>query len=152
MRQVASARALACPDCHEPLVRRHERALELDACARCGGVWFDRGEIEAHRERESVRSGRASSPVQFVRNASASQRRCPGCAASSLASGQAGALRVLRCEACGGTFVRGRTRAVARGTLDVAGNFVGEGIAELAGEALWRAVCAIVDSVDLPGP
>ena len=36
-----------CPRCeHEPLAERDRDGVTVDVCARCRGVWLDRGELE----------------------------------------------------------------------------------------------------------
>ncbi|MEW5847479.1 MAG: zf-TFIIB domain-containing protein [Myxococcota bacterium] len=37
--------ALKCIRCHAPMSRLHLRTVEVDACARCGGMWLDPGEL-----------------------------------------------------------------------------------------------------------
>lgn len=34
-----------CPDCQEPLAANTFAGVTVDGCHRCGGVWFDRGEL-----------------------------------------------------------------------------------------------------------
>jgi hypothetical protein len=36
-----------CPKCGAPLVAVQFRAVEIDKCSNCGGVWLDMGELEA---------------------------------------------------------------------------------------------------------
>ncbi len=59
---MTTALGLSCPDCTGAMSRRHEHGIEIDACARCGGIWFDRGELEAHRDqlRRAANQGRES--------------------------------------------------------------------------------------------
>jgi Zn-finger nucleic acid-binding protein len=42
--------SLLCPLCREAMLRFQSQGMALDGCARCGGVWLDRGELaSAHR-------------------------------------------------------------------------------------------------------
>jgi len=36
-----------CPKCSAPMYRRRVAEVEIDGCPECGGVWLDRGELEA---------------------------------------------------------------------------------------------------------
>ena len=55
-----AAAALSCPRCAKPLAAVSYQDVTVDQCPACGGVWFDRGELEAlaPRERESWRLNR----------------------------------------------------------------------------------------------
>ncbi|MCC6382616.1 MAG: zf-TFIIB domain-containing protein [Dehalococcoidia bacterium] len=39
------AAPLACPDCGREMQRVRQRGVVLDACGKCGGLWFDTGEL-----------------------------------------------------------------------------------------------------------
>lgn len=63
---------MQCPQCsYSPLVISERQGVEIDYCARCRGVWLERGEIDkliersAHlsypRERSRAASNRRSS-------------------------------------------------------------------------------------------
>lgn len=39
--------ALVCPGCGQRMRHLRERGVTLDACAHCGGLWFDTGELGA---------------------------------------------------------------------------------------------------------
>ena len=49
------ADGLSCPRCAKPLAAVSYQDVTVDQCPACGGVWLDRGELEAlaPRERES---------------------------------------------------------------------------------------------------
>ncbi|MDH7599155.1 MAG: zf-TFIIB domain-containing protein [Sedimentisphaerales bacterium] len=36
-----------CPVCRDPMVTLELAGVEIDHCLGCGGIWFDRGELEA---------------------------------------------------------------------------------------------------------
>ncbi|HOK89034.1 MAG TPA: zf-TFIIB domain-containing protein [Candidatus Hydrogenedentes bacterium] len=62
-----------CPACDEPLVTCEYANVEVDWCARCGGVWLDAGEFALL---ESVHGVVPPPPVALHRE---SARRCPAC-------------------------------------------------------------------------
>lgn len=68
---------LRCPTCDTPLTPIATADLRLDTCAACGGVWFDRGELESHLasadSRGDVPVGVAPPPR------GPAYRRCPSC-------------------------------------------------------------------------
>ena len=35
-----------CPKCHAELVEVEHEMVKIDQCPGCGGVWFDKGELE----------------------------------------------------------------------------------------------------------
>ena len=40
-------RILKCPVCKEAMIVAAYGSVEIDSCAVCGGIWLDRGELEA---------------------------------------------------------------------------------------------------------
>lgn len=44
--------SLPCPRCDAPLSPVHRSGIEIDHCARCRGVWLDRGELEKLIDRD----------------------------------------------------------------------------------------------------
>lgn len=50
--------ALKCIRCHTALRRLRLRALDVDACAQCGGMWLDHGELER------ISQGRHADPAE----------------------------------------------------------------------------------------
>jgi Zn-finger nucleic acid-binding protein len=70
-----------CPVCSTLLFRRRVDGIELDGCPACGGVFFDKGELnQLVRKPETLR--RVDSEFQPVETAMAPQRTgiCPRCA------------------------------------------------------------------------
>ena len=49
---------MQCPRCQKEMATRTRDEIEVDACAQCGGVWLDGGELakilEAERERSDA--------------------------------------------------------------------------------------------------
>ena len=52
-KQVEDARAkpaagrLRCPRCHDPMIEYEHDVVRADRCGGCGGIFFDKGELEA---------------------------------------------------------------------------------------------------------
>ena len=67
-----------CPVCHNAMVTLELAEIEIDHCLSCGGIWLDRGELEAligspDNAHQAVRS-LVPMPVPRER-----RRRCPLC-------------------------------------------------------------------------
>ncbi|MBM4381794.1 MAG: zf-TFIIB domain-containing protein [Deltaproteobacteria bacterium] len=92
------------------MARRHEHGVELDACATCG-IWFDRGELEAHREQRAHNAGERRAQLHFEATLAASPGACPRCNGTALESGRAAAMVLARCPACRGIWVPIQQRA-----------------------------------------
>jgi uncharacterized protein len=101
-----------CPACQHPLSAVRLAGIEVDGCDHCGGVWFDRGEIqqlgswpaalEAIGQHFSGRTvpqtpaerccpdcQRELEPFQFESLRGIELDRCPGCAGVWLDAGEA---------------------------------------------------------------
>lgn len=63
---------MKCPACRVPTYVVEYNQVELDLCPDCGGVWFDRGELEL------LLSGGAAVPLADARTTEAG-RSCPLC-------------------------------------------------------------------------
>lgn len=50
--EVRAAGAMTCPRCGSTLQERMEHGVSVDECPNCGGVWLDKGELEALAGRE----------------------------------------------------------------------------------------------------
>jgi Zn-finger nucleic acid-binding protein len=65
--------------------RKYEAGIEVDGCARCGGVWLDHGELEAiQHSRETDRSRdleRMDEVIQAVADRPTGPASCPKCGA-----------------------------------------------------------------------
>lgn len=56
-----------CPICRVPLVMGDRQGIEIDYCAKCRGVWLDRGELDKIIERAANAMPQAApspAPVQ----------------------------------------------------------------------------------------
>ena len=49
---------MKCPKCGATLIETDFQHIKLDRCADCGGLWFDKGEIEMleHVDKSNIRS------------------------------------------------------------------------------------------------
>ena len=106
--QREEGRALNCPDCGKTSAIVHLGTLELDLCDACGGLWFDRDELES-LPRE-VSPADLSGEIQTLVARLAARRSvrkvyplCPLCHASmNLAQYQkVSGVVVHRCLTCG---------------------------------------------------
>lgn len=69
---------LRCPTCDASLAPTATADIHLDTCAACGGVWFDRGELEAHLTHPAARGDVPT--VLTTPPRGPAYRRCPHCA------------------------------------------------------------------------
>ena len=81
--------------------------MVLDLCTGCHGVWFDRGELEAHN---SGRGPTALSEVGgldrgFEPTGESTHVKCPRCEGDILRTGTVGRHCVMRCTMCGGMLL-----------------------------------------------
>lgn len=97
-----------CPDCAQPLAVFHDGAVELDGCARCGGVFYDFRELSARLGQEVERwlEGGLAFPLGV------SSRRCPAHGADALLMDtyrfdDAGGLEIEVCKDCKGVWLDG---------------------------------------------
>jgi Zn-finger nucleic acid-binding protein len=100
---------MKCPNCRDetlnPVVLPGSPVIELDHCGRCGGTWFDAGEVKEVRGREQalvLELLEGSLDVWFL--------RCPECSAAIDADarrcGRCGWLVSLPCPRCESPLVR----------------------------------------------
>ena len=73
---------MICPTCREVMIVVEQDKIELDHCTKCGGVWFDAGELELMLEGMGLDSG-ALTLAQIVdlpdADTKEKKRRCPVC-------------------------------------------------------------------------
>lgn len=80
---------LSCCRCHAPMVKVQTAEAVIDQCPRCGGGWYDRGELEAWLETHKTdllpTSGAAFSRAQVgstvLTDTNATYLKCPRCQA-----------------------------------------------------------------------
>ncbi|PIE17376.1 MAG: hypothetical protein CSA65_09090 [Proteobacteria bacterium] len=77
----------SCPHCAIGMVEQYFNDLEIDACPQCGGIWFDRGELEQVAAeslggglgRLDRAGGRAPTVAGLCRPVGPTPLRCPAC-------------------------------------------------------------------------
>lgn len=93
---------MRCPDCSRSLREVDHDGIHLDVCD-CGGMWFDRGELErwvAQRRRPPPDLEAARFPA-----AGREPTRCPRCATASLRQFEAVAVHGACCRDCRGAWM-----------------------------------------------
>lgn len=102
---------MKCPGCRCKLVEVMGRGLKVDVCASgCGGIWFDRSELEQVDEHTEPLP---ESVIRPVRNAAVAvdrraERRCPRCVETVLRREHLDdehAVEADECPGCGGHFL-----------------------------------------------
>ncbi|HUP47817.1 MAG TPA: zf-TFIIB domain-containing protein [Thermoanaerobaculia bacterium] len=94
---------MQCPRCRVELERRNVRgrATEVDRCAKCGGVWFDDGEIE--QVIGVPRRPRLAVPANARRTAN---ETCPHCAEPLFVFAYPGTMTIVdACRRCAGIWL-----------------------------------------------
>jgi Zn-finger nucleic acid-binding protein len=94
-----------CPTCQSPLKPTRRETIELDVCGKCGGLWFDSGEVEAYRAAAPPDSYLPPPPAVFGPFARSRGARCPRCEGDFLVEGRAAGVRLFRCSQGCGFFV-----------------------------------------------
>lgn len=59
--QPVAGAGMLCPTCRVDLVMSERQGIEIDYCAKCRGVWLDRGELDKIIERSATEPAPASS-------------------------------------------------------------------------------------------
>ena len=103
--------ARACPLRCGPMREEILRELTVDRCSKCGGYWFDHGELVPWAQKH----GRAllappmslSKIDQAIDHATRTgqQYDCPSCRLATLFTHDLGWLKVANCERCHGIFL-----------------------------------------------
>ena len=106
---------IACPECAKTMEPWRLGPVEVDRCADCGGIWFDRGELG--QAVQSLHSG-GIPPVsdESAQTASARGVTCPACEPPQLLVARRWQTRLTyrRCPGCSGIFLQ----EAALGTID----------------------------------
>jgi len=103
-----------CPSDGSELFRFSFRDIELDMCRQCGGIWFDRGELDellrtALREPRAVGDvdPRAGAPVERFPPRALACPRCDGAALTQVAFGGVSGIELDGCPRCAGHWADG---------------------------------------------
>jgi Zn-finger nucleic acid-binding protein len=94
-------KSLICPSCKRNLREVDHRGVHIDACD-CGGMWFDRGEIETWTRGRDIAS-RAKLSVGAREQSSAV--RCPRCECDSMHGHVVDGVAFSGCKRCGGVWL-----------------------------------------------
>ena len=86
--------ARSCPGCESRMQVFKVRTVEIDRCPFCGGLWFDRGELEAVTRK----------PLAVERFEGHTSRRCAFCQLT-LATAFVGSVPAEVCTTCLGTYL-----------------------------------------------
>ncbi|MGD2175866.1 MAG: zf-TFIIB domain-containing protein [Candidatus Brocadiaceae bacterium] len=111
----------ACPVCGESLARYSAHGVDFEACPRCKGIWLDREELRALKDRSS---GELWGSLRWLddevdaiesAHAVASGRDCPECEGAELRATTFGTSSVVLdvCPSCRGVWIdRGEFREI----------------------------------------
>lgn len=91
---------MQCSSCDRPLRAVVHREVHVDVCD-CGGMWFDRGELDTWMRRERIPPPLA--PVVGVKGAATSS--CPRCATKTLERRTIEGASGGRCSRCTGVWL-----------------------------------------------
>jgi Zn-finger nucleic acid-binding protein len=83
-----------------------EHRVAFERCTGCGGLWFDRGEIQDFVRRESLPSSLAPPDSAFLSEVEGIKRSCTRCGKTCLKPGRFNGVAYRRCSHCGGIFIR----------------------------------------------
>lgn len=94
---------MKCPRCKSDLMVVEYEDIELDYCHACGGLWFDRGEMDLLSEK----SGAAPVPLSPAPGAREARLRCPTCRSymDKRHMGETEPVLVDLCPSCGGLWL-----------------------------------------------
>ncbi|MHB8875990.1 MAG: zf-TFIIB domain-containing protein [Myxococcaceae bacterium] len=84
-----------CPGCGEPMQAFFAKEVELGRCGRCGGLWFDWGELQAV----------TGKPLEPERLEGETARRCAFCRITLAPAVLPGGIPVETCTACRGLYL-----------------------------------------------
>lgn len=70
---------MKCPACESPLHPEMRGSVEVDLCARCGGVWLDDGELESLLASDENAQAPSPHPSNPAMTGPIVYRRCPRC-------------------------------------------------------------------------
>ncbi|RME30225.1 MAG: rhomboid family intramembrane serine protease, partial [Deltaproteobacteria bacterium] len=147
---------LRCPVDGAPMYRRRFGEIELDGCPRCGGIWFDGGELDqvveaAFRAPEQVAQLDRKAGAQVQEHGFSRTLSCPRCGVQMSPGRYAGGIASVeldRCSNCGGAWADGGevSALVEELCRPQAGSMraLGEAIARASREReTWRELAAV---------
>lgn len=138
---------MECPRCAAPLARKklRDREGDVDQCTKCGGVWFDDGELA------QLVGGRArlTAPPNAAATTTAN---CPRCSKAFQRFAYPGTMTLIdRCSTCAGVWLDGgELQEIRKARATVSGSCPKCGAARNGGESCLG--CGVVYQKAGPGP
>src|SRR5262249_14911993 len=129
-----------CPGCGTAMhAQRDGKTLVVDFCAGCGGLWLDKGELEAEGARL---------PADLPRVASAKARTCPRCV-KPLDTVKGREVEVDLCAGCGGIFLdRGELTVLVERTKQAdASAEIKQDVKDSAANVGWFGLGLLLDAL-----
>ena len=98
--------AMRCPKCRSDMVQIDVQGTEVDRCETCNGLWFDAGEVDALRDKDTAAIIDTGSARQGREFNAVDDYRCPRCGGEMrrTADEQQRHIRYESCEECNGSF------------------------------------------------
>jgi Zn-finger nucleic acid-binding protein len=95
-----------CPKCHGPFADRLLNGVPIQACASCGGIWFDRERITAYLGQALERSGQppALATLRAIERVP-TDLVCPACHEKRLMGIKPHGVKIEQCSGCHGVFL-----------------------------------------------
>ena len=96
---------MLCPKCVHEMETVSAEGIEIDRCAHCFGIWFDRLEKEDLRKLKGAESVDVGDEFVGARYDQIQQIDCPKCGTPALhVNVQEPTIRFEKCPTCGGSF------------------------------------------------
>jgi Zn-finger nucleic acid-binding protein len=114
---------MKCPQCNSPLKEgNYEADIQIDLCASCGGMWLNKGELEAIQETVEhdysdilYKIGTVARAYELARQKALAGRTCPHChrLLASKEYGYCSQILIEMCPQCEGVWLdRGEMQAL----------------------------------------
>jgi Zn-finger nucleic acid-binding protein len=106
---------MKCPKCDNELARVGMEDIEVDQCPRCGGIWFDFGELKQVLPRDSAK--RLLTRLKTGRKDDAKKGPCPRCGGKGpmiLVKHPKHDLHIDTCKVCYGQWLDGGELEILR--------------------------------------
>jgi PAT family beta-lactamase induction signal transducer AmpG len=112
--------AMRCPKCRSDMLQLDVDGIVVDRCDRCQGIWFDKGEMEALRDKELAEAIDTGSAKRGPIFNNIDEYRCPRCGGvmTRVVDEQQRHIAYETCTDCGGSyFDAGEFRDISQLTL-----------------------------------
>jgi Zn-finger nucleic acid-binding protein len=143
---------ITCPDCDFPMAFVNVKGTVVDHCVKCGGIWFDPGEISKYVDGQSFDTDGSRLDDSAIPDQSGVHLQdCPRCGNHKLGLGLFKGLSFSRCSSCDGFFLnREQISAVVKEHTRGAGLMegAGEGLPLLTGfNLVLEAIFGLLDGM-----